>query len=269
MDQVRFAAIGFRTTVEHNDPYSIRYPVYELMEYELLEAVNEDAPDSVGNAFQAAGNWCWLDSERGVIQTLWTGFAITFPVAFAVLLLSTGNVIVTFFAILSIFLIVGNVLGFFNYAMGWPLGFLEAVVAVVVVGFSIDYVLHLAHMLEEAATLAKLMLRRERVQYALENMGTTIVAGAITTAGSASFMFLCQVYGFNKMAIMICTTIMFSVLYTFLFFVPAMMLFGPEYEQGNVTFINTVCNAIFSTSKKSNGNKGNPSVGTGSGSSGR
>lgn len=58
-------------------------------------------------------------------------------------MLSTKNIIISFFAVLTIAMIVGNVLGFFLYAMGWALGFLEAIVGVIVIGFSVDYVIHL------------------------------------------------------------------------------------------------------------------------------
>ena len=58
--------------------------------------------------------------------------------------------------------------------------------AVIVIGFSIDYTLHIGHMYEEAKE--NRINTREEVAYSLERMGTTVSAGAVTTAGSALFM---------------------------------------------------------------------------------
>jgi hypothetical protein len=44
-------------------------------------------------------------------------------------------------------------------------------------------------------------------------------------------MFFCQIYGFNKMALMIVCTIWFSFFYTLTFFTSAMIMFGPEFDQ--------------------------------------
>ena len=66
--------------------------------------------------------------------------------------------------------------------MGWDLGIAETVGAVIVIGFSIDYTLHIGHMYEEAKEKGW-RSRIDRTQYSLERMGTTVLAGAITTAG--------------------------------------------------------------------------------------
>ena len=53
--------------------------------------------------------------EDALVRNLMTGFAICFPVAFAVLVAATGNVIVAMYAILSIAMIVAGVLGAARY----------------------------------------------------------------------------------------------------------------------------------------------------------
>lgn len=46
--------------------------------------------------------------------------------------------------------IVANVMGYFKYAMGWSLDVGEVISGVIVIGLSIDYALHMSHMLLEA-----------------------------------------------------------------------------------------------------------------------
>ena len=61
--------------------------------------------------------------------------------------------------------------------MGWTLGIAETVAAVIVIGFSIDYTLHIGHMYQESDRPWS-QNSRKRTQYALEKMGSTVLAGA-------------------------------------------------------------------------------------------
>jgi len=84
-----------------------------------------------------------------------------------VLLVSTGNFIVTFFAVLSIMLVLGVVLGVIGSVLaGWQLDVTMVVAGIVAVGFSVDYLLHLGHVLVEAQESGFLIRRDERLEYA-------------------------------------------------------------------------------------------------------
>ena len=65
-------------------------------------------------------------------------------------------------------------------------------------------------------------------------MGSTVMAGAVTTAGSGAFMFMCQMRFFYKMAVLITLTIGFSFVYSFGFFMAYLIMIGPEYDNGNL-----------------------------------
>merc|ERR1711865_887910 len=84
----------------------------------------------------------------------------------------------------------------------------------IVIGFSVDYVVHMGHMYIEAAEKSGAMKREDRFFYAASKMGSTVMAGAVTTAGSGAFMFLCQMRFFYKMAVLITLTIGFSFVYS-------------------------------------------------------
>ena len=49
--------------------------------------------------------------------------------------------------------IVASVMGFCKWAMGWGLGIAESIAAVIVIGFSVDYVVHLGHMYRLRVTI--------------------------------------------------------------------------------------------------------------------
>merc|ERR1711968_381310 len=123
-------------------------------------------------------------------------------------------------------MIVSSVMGVVQL-IGYDLGVAESVAGIIVIGFSVDYVVHLAHMYMEAYEDGK-ETSLSRFKYACINMGSTVVAGAITTGGSGSMMFPCQLVFFFKMALLIVMTIVSSLFYALFFFMPMLLLFGPN-----------------------------------------
>ena len=65
-------------------------------------------------------------------------------------------------------------------------------------------------------------------------MGSTIFAGAITTAGSAVIMYFCFFTFFHKMATLITVTIMYSFLFALGMLMGLLWTVGPEGNVGNL-----------------------------------
>ena len=151
------------------------------------------------------------------------GMAICFPMAFLVLLLTTGSLRVALFATLSVVLIVGSLLGFAESAFNYALGTGETIAGTIVIGLAVDYTVHLGHMYTESAQPS----RDGKMRDAATVMGATVLAGGITTLGCAIFMFPCQLTFFTKMAFLMAGTIVFSLVFAFFFFMPLVSLFGP------------------------------------------
>merc|ERR1711907_257385 len=104
-----------------------------------------------------------------------------------------------------------------------------------VVGLAVDYFVHQAHMYEDAAHCEHhYQSREERFTHSATKMGSTVIAGAVTTAGSGCFTFLCQLGFFYKMAVLIVITIMFSFIYSMGFFLSLCVVCGPEGTFGNL-----------------------------------
>ena len=142
-----------------------------------------------------------------LVTNVFVGFAICFPCAYIVLLAATRNVATASIAIISVMGIVASVLGLCKWAMGWGLGIGESIAAVgstiswqlcagilipslwfaqvIVIGFSVDYVVHLSHVYVDAGHRnPPLNSRAERVTFALTSMGATVFSGAVTTFGT-------------------------------------------------------------------------------------
>ena len=203
----------------------------------VIDTLNTDHnSETTGDIITEAGiEWPWMITEQELVDGLFKGFAICFPTAFCVLLFATANVLVSLFAIGTIVFIVASVMGIVQMA-GYDLGVAESIAGIIVIGFSVDYVVHMAHMYMEGGEKGALT-SKDRTIYACEHMGSTVVAGAVTTGGSGAFMFACQLMFFYKMALLICMTILFSFLFTFFFFTPLLALAGPDTTLGDLAFL--------------------------------
>jgi len=215
---------------------------FEVTNSDLREAlsVSEDlvsdlpSTPSAQKVFLASYLLSWYATQNALLRGMYIGLSIAFPVAFGTLVFATKNFIIASYAIVTIGMIVGSVLGCASLE-GWSLGISESIVTVIVVGFSVDYTIHLGHMYDHAAKVGGLISRIKQSRYALLKMGSTVLAGAITTSGSGVFMFICQFTFFNKMAFLICVTIAFSLLYSLFFFIPLLYLMGPIGDVGSLT----------------------------------
>jgi len=201
---------------------------------EWLHQESNQAPPSVGSILQTAGfDWVFFALEKALVDGLFTGFAICFPVAFVVLLCATGNIIVALMAIVTIVLIVMSVLGWCWIVEGWYLGISESIAGIIVIGLAVDYVIHLGHMYLEVGHLGY-ENRADRWAMALRSMGSTVLAGAATTFMAGISMRFCQMTFFTQMSTLISITIAYSLIYTLFFFMCILRIAGPEHRFGDV-----------------------------------
>ena len=107
---------------------------------------------------------------------------------------------------------------------------LESINLCMVVGLSVDYVVHLA----EAYRMSSAYRRHDRVKDMLQSMGLSVISGALTTIGAAVFMLFAQIQFFFQFGIFIISTIGFSLIFSLLGFTTFMSLCGPQGETGSL-----------------------------------
>ena len=88
--------------------------------------------------------FAWSITEKAFLNSAIRGMLISGGLAFIVLLLSTCNIIIAFYAILGIASVIVSVVSVMVF-LGWELGMSESIAMVVLIGFSVDYVVHLAN----------------------------------------------------------------------------------------------------------------------------
>eukprot|EP00471_Norrisiella_sphaerica_P002448 CAMPEP_0184481728 /NCGR_PEP_ID=MMETSP0113_2-20130426/3300_1 /TAXON_ID=91329 /ORGANISM="Norrisiella sphaerica, Strain BC52" /LENGTH=1146 /DNA_ID=CAMNT_0026861037 /DNA_START=22 /DNA_END=3462 /DNA_ORIENTATION=+ len=233
--ELRYVRIDTRVTALSRSSTSELSEVRDATD-DYANAVNGDAPDGMNNAFSSSAAWVGVEAEFGIVQGFFIGLILCFPVAYVVLVLATSNFLISFYAIISIGFIVSSVLATAQWR-GWNLGVAEAVAGVIVIGFSVDYVIHLGHMYIDASHTRGLKSRLERFVYASKKIVATVLAGGITTFGAALPLLACQLTFFPKMGTLMASTIAFSLLFSIGFFMGLALLIGPVDRIGDITWV--------------------------------
>lgn len=133
------------------------------------------------------------------------------------------------FAVLNLAGIILAMLGFF-YLIGWKLGAIEAISVTILVGLSVDFALHIS----EAYAKSKFRARGARTREAIQRMGPSIFAAALTTIIACLPLLLTTILVLKFFGIVVATSIALSVVYGLYFFCPMLMTMGPN-EDSNAT----------------------------------
>ena len=106
---------------------------------------------------------------------------------------------------------------------GWELGVSESVAVVIVIGLSVDYVIHLSSDYMHSSHHS----RHKKIQQAFAEMGVSIFSGSISTIGAGACLFMTVSLMLQKFATLITSTIAISYLMSMLFFGAVCHTIGP------------------------------------------
>ena len=229
-NELVFIAIGYQLDFFQFAARDIKKAEYDFWEKQIGEW-NEAAPESVSGAFQSGIGWAWMASENAFTVSAIQGMSMALPAAFVVLVLATGNWIISALAVFTVICILTTET-MLMVLQGWKLGISESVSVVVMIGFSIDYVVHYAASYVECEVAD----RNGRIRHALHTMGISIVSGAFTTFASGVFLIIPEFKFFGKFGILIMSIVAFSLVYSNTFFIALLAVLGPEKNSGKLNF---------------------------------
>jgi len=221
-----FVIVANSTMIYYDSAYLPTRAKYDAWEKWAVRW-QKDTPDSIESWYHTCGGnvpgWVFMHTQEVLIINAFIGVGVSLLIAFIILTISTLNPYIAFLAILDIACVVAVILGFIQ-VVGWKLGQIESIAATVLVGLAVDYVVHVANAYMEA----KKGDRESRVKNALMEMGGTVFGGAVTSLGASFFLLLCNFQFFAKFGVFMFLTIGLSFLFVFLFFVPILLICGPE-----------------------------------------
>jgi len=157
------------------------------------------------------------------------GVVLSLFLSWCVLVFATENYLIATFAALTIAMIVVIVFGFLTFS-GWGLGLLEGILVVLVIGFSVDYTVHLSDSYKVSSKPTRFL----KVQDALDSVGDSILSGAVSTIGAAAIMLSASISFFSKFGAFIFLTIILSTTFSLGFYCCLLMIAGPIGGTGNV-----------------------------------
>ena len=148
--ELKFVAISVES--KSLNMYSETTEVVTRRLYDAHEAlrnnINKIAKDSCGSEVMMTdfphNTFIDMNNQRIYRESAMTGAFLGLAVAFVVLLLCTRSPIISVLSTMSIACTLISVIGF-TTMLGWELGTFEAVLISILAGFSVDYVVHLAH----------------------------------------------------------------------------------------------------------------------------
>jgi len=146
----------------------------------------------------------FMNNQSIYVQTALQSSILGVVIAFVVLLVSTRVFHLAFFASVSIISVLVSVVGVM-VMLGWKLGSIESILIGIIAGFSVDYVVHLAHAYEIAEGDTY-----ERVTEAFADLGISVFNGMVTSVAASIPLFFCQLQFFAKFGTFLCLTIAFS-----------------------------------------------------------
>lgn len=170
-----------------------------------------------------------MASERAFVTSAVQGIIIATVFAFLILLLATKNIVLASLSIFCVAIVIISVLAIMSL-QGWEFGVSESISIVIIIGLSVDYVVHLASDYKHSAEVD----RGDKIRQAYMEMGISILSGTITTFGSGSALFGGQVITFRKFAVLITSTIILSFLMSMLLFGALCHILGPQKGFGDV-----------------------------------
>lgn len=142
-DKLVYMEFRADVNVSARDPTKEKEPFYDKFE-DWMQDWLKSAPDQLKSTFQEANfAWGWMPTEKAFVTSALSGIFIAMSFAFMILLVSTRNFIQSVLSITCVIIIVTSVVAIMELK-GWQLGVSESISVVILIGFSVDYVIHLA-----------------------------------------------------------------------------------------------------------------------------
>lgn len=216
-ESLKYVALAVES--QNLDPFSTPSEKFTRSQYEAFLSIADDVDSIVSEHCTGKvimtdldQRFVFMNNQNIYVRTAMQSSLIGVAIAFTVLLIATRVFHIAFFASVSIMSVLVSVVGVM-VMLGWDLGSIESILIAIIAGFSVDYVVHLAHAYEVAGGDTD-----ERVTAAFGDMGISVMNGMITSVAASIPLFFCQLQFFAKFGTFLCFTIAFSWIFANFFF---------------------------------------------------
>ncbi|KAM3603534.1 uncharacterized protein V6R79_024202 [Siganus canaliculatus] len=226
-DTIRAIVLEFQSTYLFTLAYEKMYQFYREVDAWISEEL-QYAPAGLSHGWFIS-NLEFYDLQDSLSDGTLVAMALSVAVAFSVMLLTTWNVIISLYAILSIagtiFVTVGSLV-----LLGWELNVLESVTISVAVGLSVDFAVHYG----VAYRLAPEPDREGKVIFSLSRMGSAIAMAALTTFVAGAMMMPSTVLAYTQLGTFMMLIMCISWAFATFFFQCMCRCLGPQGTWGQI-----------------------------------
>ena len=221
--KVQIIFLPFNSRVRYDDHYDKLDDEWNMIE-KWVQKKNKSAPSSVSRGYFSSHDFWWYDTNGEMLATAYSAAGIALGCAAVIILISSRSLMMTLFSTLTITYVLTSVTATL-VALGWTLGFLESICFAILIGVSVDFVIHFSHSYTVLPGAAD---RSRRTKYALIKMGPSILATAVCTILSAIVMLWTVISFFQKFALILCFTVLQASVGAFVFFLVLADCVGPS-----------------------------------------
>jgi len=167
--------------------------------------------------------WPQIPVEKAFVRGAFQGIIASIIFSFIILMVVTRNFVTSIVSIFCVTVIILSIITFMHWN-GQQFGSDESIAVVMLIGFAVDYVLHLGtdYMHSSQAT------RFERMRQSYREMGISISSGCATTFLCGSVLFLGNLLFFKKFAMIITLTASMAYVLSMVAFGAIMHTVGPQ-----------------------------------------
>ena len=181
--------------------------------------------DMVPEAALSIQSDAFLDSLRttAIVDSTASSYFFANGLFLVVILLFTGNLLLTLMVMTSLILVLICVAGVIFAIYDINFGPVESLGVSIFVGLSSNYLLHIAH----AYHTSNIKERSVKIQRAVFLVGSPILWSALSTIGGSAFLFACRTWLLTELGLLICTVIALSLMFSCGFLLAFLSITGP------------------------------------------
>ena len=202
-----------------------------------MDRKRDSAPSGLKEGWMSSfyDSFSLYDLQASLASGTYEAIGVSMAAAFVVMLVTSLNVLITFYAILTIFLIISVCTGIL-VLLGWELNIVESVAFTMSVGLSIDFCIHYGM----GYRMSEFVHRHHRVHESFKKVGPAIFMAVGTTFIAGACVMPSIVLFYIQLGTFLMLVMAFSWLFATFFFQSLLYVIGPN---GRFCQIPTPCKA--------------------------
>ncbi|CAF0976871.1 unnamed protein product [Rotaria sp. Silwood1] len=234
--------------------------------------IKQHAPEHLKHAWFSSPGFAFYGIQRELLVGSYSSLLASLGIALLVLFLTSGNLFIAIYALITITFAIAVTVGVFA-VLEWELGIVEAIIVIMSVGLSVDFVVHFGvgyihtdskdidserkkvedHYLLQTSkpneneddykistwrvVYKEQQIEREtRVTESVSRVGSAVFMAAFTTFAAGFSMTLSSLCAFRQMGQFLMTIMLTSWSFAMFFFLPLCAIIGPVGSCGSIPF---------------------------------